>query len=399
MRSLSAIVLFLVTSPALALAQDECTGAIPVVDGPNGPFSNVGATTSPPAWPCGAAANDLWFVYTATCTGLGTFDTCGSSFDTVIQVFDTSCGNTCAASFPLGGPCNDDACSQQSRVTLAVRAAGVYYIRVAGFEGAGGNFFVNVGCSAGGGPADDECTGPTAVVLGGNGVVSNSGYTTSIPNWPCTSGGNDRWFRFVPATNGAHTFDTCSAQTNFDTVLQVFAGPCGCTMASLGCNDDTCGLGSSVTASLCQGQPYLIRVGGLGGAVGAFELTVTANPRGTFAYFPHQCNGASHTGITIAASGDPNVGGSVTITASSFAPGAPAIGFGFQTPPFPVPYFCCTIGHDWAVVTFAASSTLPIPCVSALAGANVYSQALSFPQASGCAPSFNLSDTVQVTIG
>ncbi len=46
-----------------ALAQDDCSGAILVVGGPNGPYSNVGSTTSAPAWPCGAGANDVWFLY------------------------------------------------------------------------------------------------------------------------------------------------------------------------------------------------------------------------------------------------------------------------------------------------------------------------------------------------
>ena len=31
---------------------DACTTAFPVVAGTNGPFSNVGATNSPPTWPC-----------------------------------------------------------------------------------------------------------------------------------------------------------------------------------------------------------------------------------------------------------------------------------------------------------------------------------------------------------
>ena len=124
-----------------AIAQnDDCTGALSVVNGPNGPFTNVGATTSLPAWPCGSGANDVWFLYVAGAAGTLTADVCGgASYDSTLEIFDGAGG--CGALVSLG--CNDDSCGLQSSVTATVNA-GVHYIRVGGFGGATGSFTLNV---------------------------------------------------------------------------------------------------------------------------------------------------------------------------------------------------------------------------------------------------------------
>ena len=78
-------------APGIVVAQgDECTDPKPVTVGSYGPYSTVGATSSLPAvWPCEpTAGNDVWFVAQANANGTATFDTCGSSFDTVLEVFD-----------------------------------------------------------------------------------------------------------------------------------------------------------------------------------------------------------------------------------------------------------------------------------------------------------------------
>ncbi|MCB9876861.1 MAG: hypothetical protein H6835_04580 [Planctomycetes bacterium] len=124
---------------AVALAQnDNCAGAIPVFAGDNGPFSNVGSTTSAPAWPCGNSANDVWFKLDTTVAGSVTVDTCGAAIDTVLQVFSGSCGNLVS----LG--CNDDTCNTGSSVTVQVQGLSTYLVRVAGYGGVTGSFPVRV---------------------------------------------------------------------------------------------------------------------------------------------------------------------------------------------------------------------------------------------------------------
>jgi hypothetical protein len=144
MRNSSSSFLALAALAALAgnaVAQnDDCAGAVPVTLGLNGPFTNVGATTSTPAWPCGAGANDIWFSFTAPTAGTLIVDTCtGTTYDSTVQVFNGAAG--CGSLVSLG--CNDDFCGLQSQLSVNV-AAGPLFIRVGGFAGSTGTFSLSV---------------------------------------------------------------------------------------------------------------------------------------------------------------------------------------------------------------------------------------------------------------
>jgi hypothetical protein len=125
-----------------AFAQnDDCSGAISVVQGLNGPFTNVGSTTSAPAWPCAGGGNDVWFSYVAPGAGSLTVDTCtGTNYDSAIEVFDGTGG--CGALTSLA--CNDDSCGLQSSATVTVVQGATYFIRVGGWSSSTGNFSLNV---------------------------------------------------------------------------------------------------------------------------------------------------------------------------------------------------------------------------------------------------------------
>jgi hypothetical protein len=128
-----------------AFAQnDDCTGALPLVGGLNGPFDNLTATTSF-AWPCAAGGNDVWFSYVAPASANVTFRTCGqAAFDTAIEVFDGTAGCGSLTSII----CNDDSCGLQSSVTIAATQGTTYFVRVGGFNGARGTFSLEVGVTA-----------------------------------------------------------------------------------------------------------------------------------------------------------------------------------------------------------------------------------------------------------
>lgn len=126
----------LLAAPVLAQGSDECIGATPLVAGVAMPFMTNGATASAEIWTCVDQAPDLWFEYTTTGTsGEVIVETCGSTYDTALEIFSGSCGSL----FLLD--CNDDACSRQSsvRATVPTAAGAVYYIRVGGFGGATGS--------------------------------------------------------------------------------------------------------------------------------------------------------------------------------------------------------------------------------------------------------------------
>ena len=56
-------------------ANDDCANAIPIPDGETG-FSTIGATTDGPANCAGPFGSDIWFSYTASCTGNLELSTC-----------------------------------------------------------------------------------------------------------------------------------------------------------------------------------------------------------------------------------------------------------------------------------------------------------------------------------
>jgi hypothetical protein len=118
---------------------------------------------------------------------------------------------------------------------------------------------------------NDECANAIAVVNGLNGPYTSVGALTSSPAWSCVSAGNDVWFSYTAATAGTLQVDLCN-QATWDTTLQIYSGSCG-SLTSIGCNDDSCSLRSSLTVPVTPGT-YYVRVGGYNGATGAFNLNV-----------------------------------------------------------------------------------------------------------------------------
>jgi len=118
---------------------------------------------------------------------------------------------------------------------------------------------------------NDECTGALTLVVGSN-PYDTTGATTSSP-WPCALGGSDLWYTYTPTFNADLTVDTCTNPT-YDTALQVFSGTCG-SLTSILCNDDFCGLQSSVNWLGTGGTTYYIRVGGFNSQSGVGEMTLT----------------------------------------------------------------------------------------------------------------------------
>jgi len=132
--------LHLLSSAAICTAgvfaqNDECNTALTIAANTPTAFDTLSATLSAPAWPCAASTSpDVWFVFTASQTAIHRFESCGSSYDTALQVFS----GPCAALTSAG--CNDDACGLSSRVELQLNAGDVRYIRVGGFGATASGF-------------------------------------------------------------------------------------------------------------------------------------------------------------------------------------------------------------------------------------------------------------------
>ncbi|MFH1110199.1 MAG: type II secretion system protein [Planctomycetota bacterium] len=128
---------------------DNCPGT-PVVPGQTVIGNNGNATTGTPTT-CGGGEDffDLWHVFEAPCTGTAKISLCGTgtTFDTTLAVYDS-----CLERLRTELACNDDfGCGplgRASQVEIPVVAGRPYFIRVAGYNGARGQYQldININC-------------------------------------------------------------------------------------------------------------------------------------------------------------------------------------------------------------------------------------------------------------
>ncbi|MBL9148260.1 MAG: hypothetical protein JNM94_06140 [Phycisphaerae bacterium] len=249
---------------------DECAGATPIADGET-TFTTEGATTSAPDLDpsCDkgfgtAFVRDIWFTYTATCTGTANFSTCGTvDYDSRLALYSGTCDNLSIVA------CNDDGpgCPGfSSSMDADVVEGQTYFLRVGGFAAAGsGTISINCG-GGGGGPSNDECDNASPISVGPTAfsTIGATGATQMDPG-ACTFFSssiiyNDVWFSYTATGDGDVTIETCNA-ANFDTRIAVFSD---CSLGTtIACNDDAsgCGLTSRVTFAAVCGTTYKVSVG------------------------------------------------------------------------------------------------------------------------------------------
>jgi hypothetical protein len=270
------------TTTVVAGGSDLC-GTATAISGP-GLFlgDNIGANFDGPALPCGSAGGpiaDVWYDWTATATGSTTIATCptaggSAAFDSVIVIYN---GTTCVGTTVV---CNDDGpgctATYESTAVFAATAGNVYKIRIAGWAaGETGNYGLNISAPAPP-PANDACGTPTVVAGFGMFPFANSAASTGAEgqaNAICLFFGsmaitNDLWYSWTAPSTGTITVSTCAPQTTIDTKVAVYDGT-GCPgAAAIACNDDACGLQSTLTFSAVAGNAYTIQLGNFPGASG-----------------------------------------------------------------------------------------------------------------------------------
>jgi hypothetical protein len=134
------------TEFASAATNDDCPTASPVVLGPNGPFSNSGASDGSIVASCATSFRDVWHSWVAPQTGLVRMSGCNSGSDAVFAVF-SSCGGAeiaCDDNDLLDlGPC---ATAQPTApyVEFEATAGSTYYLRVAPKTAVTLTYFVDV---------------------------------------------------------------------------------------------------------------------------------------------------------------------------------------------------------------------------------------------------------------
>ena len=233
-------------------------------------FTDAAQTTT------GTIYNAQWFSFTPVATGLFTMKTCNSG-DTKMAI-----GTSCAATGTFNTIAyNDDAptCLTGAGgqewgswidatnngggglpLTQALVAGTTYFICVGGY----GDTNVISGSLEIIGPDGapyDPCrpTNPTAGPNNNTLAYDVNAADLNLVGGTCSFviyGAN--YYKYTPTVTGSHTFDTCASSAN--TRMAILDG-CAAGAAVLGCNDDSCGLSSSVTLDLTLSVPVYVVVG------------------------------------------------------------------------------------------------------------------------------------------
>ena len=290
--------------------------------------SNVGATkeSGEPDHAGNAGGASLWWSWTAPATGMVTFDTRGSDFDTLLAVYT---GGSVGALAVVAS--NDDAPDSgvlQSEASFTARQGVVYHIAVDGYSGRSGSIVLNwsqavdPGPGPGPGPTCDpnllcgtaitcvngleypttcgpsncdmplgpcDTVGPGAepgpgsdgfiarsAISGASGLAtgSNVGATkeSGEPDHHGNAGGASVWWSWTAPATGEVTFDT--EGSDFDTLLAVYTGGSVGALSLVASDDDidTGNRQSEVTFTAQQGVMYHIVVDGFGNATGSIVL-------------------------------------------------------------------------------------------------------------------------------
>ncbi|MBX7245348.1 MAG: hypothetical protein K1X53_07600 [Candidatus Sumerlaeaceae bacterium] len=222
-----------------------------------------------------AGGSSIWFKWTSPTSDIVTFDTLGSSFDTLLAVY-TSVGPS-IATLQLVKENDDDLPNTTSKVTFTAAQATTYYIAIDGKNGASGSARLNWSAVR----SNDLFI--NRLPLSGCVAITTASTTcataeTSEPDH-VTSAAASLWYTWTAPTSGTVYIDT--AGSNFDTVLSVYTGPglTSLTLVQENDNDNSPGATtSSVAIAAATGTVYQIAVDGAGGATGDMVLNIAQSP-------------------------------------------------------------------------------------------------------------------------
>jgi hypothetical protein len=209
------------TAAAAGPENDNCADATPIGDVTDLAFTTVPATFDGPGG-CQTAPN-LWYCYTASCTGLATISLCGSSYDTKMAVYD---GCSCTGAQLA---CNDDFCSVQSEVTIDVVAGQQYLIEVGGYSSNVGAGVLTTSCVVPVPPDNDYCEDAVVHTCPADINGDNSFATNENPT--CFDDCGHAWEAFTIDEASDVTIDYCGTSPAFELVYISLYTDCPCTVA------------------------------------------------------------------------------------------------------------------------------------------------------------------------
>ena len=256
---------------------EDCSGADlacagPANDGPSGAidisaggsfFGDLGSASNDLDGGCGGSGgHDLFYTFILGGSEVVYFDTFGSSIDTVLHLYPGPCTARGAQTF-----CQDDSCSTLQTQRTASLAPGTYCLVADQFA------------------ADATGTLTLRFVRGGR-VGANipatpgdyAGTTAGAANLTYACIGDFApevayYFTLCPADTKLFSATTCSRAT-WDTGLYVVSGS-GLSGTLLGCNDDSCSVQTTVSATISGAGLYWLMVDGYSAASGPYTVAVT----------------------------------------------------------------------------------------------------------------------------
>jgi hypothetical protein len=267
---------------------DFCASAAQIGEGT---FTASTATATSEPLVCVQIAQDVWYRYTPSATGVTLFSTCPSdggaaAFTTVIDLYSGACGALTLISCNYG----TFGCGNGTRLYLEVTAGTAVYVRLGGmplYLPVAGTFTLVVALTPA--PANDLCTAAIPLGPGLNGPFSNAGATTgqSVVS-PCSylgqaqwsGGAGDVWFSWTATCGSIAKLQLCAGSlVGYATVHSACGGP------PLTCvTSNTCG-NYSAPFTAAPGTTYLIRVASLTSqyAYGSFSLQLSCQWQVNFA--------------------------------------------------------------------------------------------------------------------
>lgn len=275
-RNFTHLFFFVVMISGAAIAapsNDECTNAMDLTEGVASTDNSAGATDSGVNHCAGSDDLDVWYFYRPDESKYINVSLCGSDFDTTVALYD-GCGGVEVACNDQSTECGDPDVSYLACVPVIKNRD--YFVRVAGFGSTTGNISVLVEEATCSPPAEDECASAPNVFIDTPVTGSTVGATDSGAARCAGDDALDVWYRYQPSLDGPVSISLCGS--DFDTTLSVFDG-CGGT--AIACNNDTqipCAnpLSSSIDClELDAGQIYYIRIAGVGGTTGDYDLVIT----------------------------------------------------------------------------------------------------------------------------
>jgi Subtilase family/Domain of unknown function DUF11 len=201
-----------------------------------------------------AGGRSVWATWTAPASGLMTFDTHGSTFDTLLAVYT---GSSVSALTQVAANDDDGSGGGASGVSFAAVSGTTYKIAIDGKNGAFG--FINMTVH----PANDSFASRT-LISGASGSANGSLQFASAEAGEKTHAGvtalSSIWWKWVAPSNGQVMFDTHGS--NIDTTLDAETGSTvsTTTVVASNNNDGVTGGVSKIAFNVTSGTEYQIAV-------------------------------------------------------------------------------------------------------------------------------------------